>query len=174
MVFVVGCLVAIIVISIFGYLWDQGGKPSSDGQATRSASPPQSTQTPPAKTPVKDLQIMIKTRDQSGFKVEMPPRQLGYSDLKGRFMRVEGGHATLGLLWRKSSNVFKTHTIKSFQSSTKITKPTAYLLQSLASWIIAIEKDNKLILLEDGGPYLLLHRQDPTKSILRVSKIEAV
>ena len=46
----------------------------------------------------------------------------------------------------------------------------------LSNWIIAIDKNDKPILPDDGGPYLLVNRRDPirNKSVLRVARIEAV
>ena len=45
------------------------------------------------------------------------------------------------------------------------------VLEAIHNWIIAIDKNGKPISQDDGGAFLLLNKQDPTKRVRRVARI---
>jgi hypothetical protein len=171
MVFVVGCLVAIIVISIIGYLWDHGDKSALRSARARSLPPTPVTQSSLQKVDA-PLGVKVKTKTRQ--------RQVGewtgeynYSDLS----TLSGVNANYGgyegpplerVLDVPHSGYSK---ILCYAAEGK---PLELDAQDARHWIIAINKGGSPLSSADGGPYLLLKRHDVTKNLHHLARIEAV
>ena len=162
MVFVLGCLIVIAIILVISYVL---GNQSSG--LTTSASPKQQ---PSTKIPEKYLLVKIKTKNQSDIIIENPPLGLGYLDLKNKFNRIDGGHGYSGPALEQILNLGPPPfgEIIVYDEENKSNKISR---QGLSNWIIAIDKNGKPISPDDGGAFLLLNKQDPTKRVLRVARI---
>lgn len=167
MVFVLGCLIVIAIILALSY----GLEADRQSLSQESVPIPQSARPPATKIPEKSLIVTIKTRN-ADFITQSPSREFRYPDLKGRFLKVDGGHGYSGTALAEILNLTTPH----FQ------KIVAYdeagqphdIGKDASDWMIAIDRSDKPLPPEEGGPYILLNRQNPLKHVLRVARIEAV
>jgi hypothetical protein len=171
MVFVVGCLVAIVVISIIGFLWDHGNKSALPGARARSLPSAPVTPLASQKTAA-PLEVKVKTKT--------PQRQIGewtgeynYADLS----TLSGVNANYGgyegPLLERVLDVPHAGYSKILCYAAE-GKPRELDAQDARHWIIAINRGGSPLSSSDGGPYLLLKRQDVTKSLHHLARIEAV